>query len=145
MVFRIDDRERQSIEPWVGEWHFPERARFITSDAYDTFSRELQRYVSGEVKGRSFLVAGHRGAGKTSMVRQAVEDLNRRIIDSAFRSGGVPSPITDRTVAPQRPLLVKLHGPSLIEPDKAGANAGAATVGPHPLVHVTIALYRALA
>ncbi len=55
-------------------------------------------------------------------------------------------------LALQRPLLVKLHGPSLIEPDaligraadKSDDQAKTAKAHPDPLVHVTIALYRAL-
>jgi hypothetical protein len=145
MAIRIEDREIEGPPPWIGEWDFPARARFIRSRTYDTFTRELGRYVSGEVTGRSFLIAGHRGAGKTSLVRQAVEDLNYRIIYDAYQAaiGDARSPSIPRTFDLQRPLLVKLHGPSLIEPEKQGAEGTNAR--PDPLAHVMIALYRALA
>ncbi|MGJ4888353.1 hypothetical protein ACQR1Y_09175 [Bradyrhizobium sp. HKCCYLRH3099] len=114
MTFILNEREDQGAVEWFGEWPFPARAHFITSNAYDTLMRELTRYVKGEVPGRSFLVAGHRGAGKTSLVRQVVDDLNRSIIDKAVKTASAKGSDRGRMLNQQRPLLVKLHGPSLL-------------------------------
>jgi hypothetical protein len=162
MALRIDEREDLGATTWVHEWPFAARSHFIESTEYDTFVRELRRYVRGEVPGRSFLISGHRGAGKTSLVRHAVEELTRSIIvesadqadrleKSRIELGGEA---TDRMLDQQRPLLVRLHGPSLLGTQSA---AGAALIGdarqpPAPddattvaLQQITIQLYRALA
>ena len=118
MEFRIREREGDGAAEWIAEWPFPARSHFIASNAYDILRRELYRYVQGEVAGRSFLIAGHRGAGKTSLVRQAVDDLNRTIIETAVRVSRTTTATTttDRVLNLQRPLLVKLYGPSLLGP-----------------------------
>lgn len=118
MTFTLNEREDEGAVKWTGEWPFPARAHFIKSKAYDTLLRELTRYVKGEVPGRSFLIAGHRGAGKTSLVRQVVEDLNRAIIDKAVEAAKSKDGDKDRMFDQERPLLVKLHGPSLLAPVK---------------------------
>ncbi|MFM0557099.1 hypothetical protein P0D69_39985 [Paraburkholderia sediminicola] len=59
---------------------------------------ELTRYCSGEINGRSFLIAGHRGAGKTTMVAHAIHQMIQGC---------------DEGTVPLRPLPVFLHGPSL--------------------------------
>ena len=46
---------------------------FIGSTAFDIVKRDLRRYVDGEINGRSHLIAGHRGAGKTALVLAAIE------------------------------------------------------------------------
>ncbi len=73
------------------------------SEAGRVLRLELTRYCRGEVNGRSFLVAGHRGAGKTTMVADA--------LDKVLRSSRNP----DRGL--MQPLPVFLHGPSLFEVD----------------------------
>lgn len=78
----------------------------IASAAETIVKRELLRYLSEEVEGRSFLIAGHRGSGKTTLVLRAVADLTEAILAEP----GTGQPF----VAAQRPLLVKLHGPSLL-------------------------------
>lgn len=136
----------------------------MMGDAYRSLLRDLQRYVQEEIAGRSYLIAGHRGSGKTSLTLQAIEDLRRTFLiqaSSASTSAG-------RRDRPQRPLLVKLHGPSLLEAppptpppaapiaetDPADPATGAppptppapVADGPHAaLVQITVGLYRALA
>jgi hypothetical protein len=111
--FFLNERDEGTVS-WADEWPFPARAHFIKSKAYDTLIREVTRYVKGEVTGRSFLIAGHRGAGKTALVRQVVDDLNRAIIDTAVAAAKMVDRDKGRMLDQQRPLLVKLHGPSLL-------------------------------
>ena len=87
---------------WFAEEETP-RPAFAESPAYHTLFRELRNYLNGEIPGRSFLVSGHRGAGKTSMVLRAIEDLYDAAADE--------DPFDD---IGQRPLLIRLHGPSLL-------------------------------
>jgi hypothetical protein len=58
----------------------------------------MERYCAGEVNGRSFLISGHRGAGKTTLVSNAF----LRVWSDRARIG-----------SDMRPLLVLLHGPTL--------------------------------
>jgi hypothetical protein len=137
----------------------PGRPAFVRSHVYEVLVRELNRFLTGEVRGRSFLISGHRGSGKTSLVLRAVDDL---------------SAVVSLENRPQRPLLVKLHGPSLISmrraedtsreaTEKSSSNesvetlsdksqpsavpireASDASAAQQVLIQITIALYRAL-
>jgi len=71
----------------------------IESDALQRLTKEIERYGRHELAGRSILIAGHRGVGKTTLVRKAIENVRR----SSSRFGG-------------RPLFVDLHGPDLLAP-----------------------------
>ncbi|WP_280153457.1 hypothetical protein [Piscinibacter sp. XHJ-5] len=73
----------------------------IQSGAGRVLRLELTRYCKGEVNGRSFLVAGHRGAGKTTTVADALDRVLRK---SRNPGEGL-----------LRPLPIFLHGPSLFE------------------------------
>lgn len=73
--------------------------KLIASDAARQLSHELVRYCRGEVTGRSFLVSGHRGAGKTMLVAYALQQAMNAEPDSQ------PS---------LRPLFIPLHGPNLL-------------------------------
>lgn len=75
----------------------------IDTPARQHLIRELERYVRGAVLGRSFLVAGHRGAGKTTMVLSAIEEV-----------------MWDRPTGANTPLTVRLSGPDLL-PDPTQA------------------------
>jgi len=118
MVIRIrqssEPMSRASVEPFVAA-HYPDGSRVsadslgirsgiptITarSHASRVLEHELTRYCNGETQGRSFLIAGHRGAGKTTMVLEVIDRVIR-----ASRKGDVP----------MRPLKVLLHGPSLFQ------------------------------
>lgn len=65
-------------------------------------SMQLQRYLFDEVKGRSCLIAGPRGAGKTTLVETAHADATRAVPD-------------------KRAILIRLHGPSLMTPPEPSA------------------------
>ncbi len=81
--------------------------RNAQSDAGRVLKLELMRYCRGEVHGRSFLIAGHRGAGKTMMVADALDKVLRQ-----SRRPGEPL---------LRPLPIFVHGPSLFEVEAAEA------------------------
>ena len=70
----------------------------VESSASRVLRHELERYCRGRINGRSFLIAGHRGAGKTTLVAKAFSDIYRKSEDGA---------------AMLRPLFISLHGPSL--------------------------------
>lgn len=82
------------------------------SDEYERLYRDLKRYTYGEIQGRSYLIAGHRGSGKTTLVYKAIEDLLRDSVDKQYR-----------------PLFVRLHGPDLLPPEPTQAGAAAARPG----------------
>jgi hypothetical protein len=80
----------------------------IESDALQRLMKEIERYGRREISGRSILIAGHRGVGKTTLVRKAIESV--RSLESSY--GG-------------RPLFVDLHGPDLLAPpEKSPENPG---------------------
>ena len=99
---------------WYGNWPRPGRPPFMASEAYRVLLTEMRRYVREEVAGRAFLISGHRGAGKTTLVQRVVDDLGDELFRDLTKTS-FPSP-TPQALArrPQRPLLVKLHGPSLL-------------------------------
>jgi hypothetical protein len=71
--------------------------------AQSRLAAEIKRYARGQVSGRSFLVAGHRGAGKTTSVLAAMQEVYNEC-----REG------RDSMLARCRPLFVRLHAPSLL-------------------------------
>ncbi len=153
-------------DPYPDEWALTGRTRdpfstgplFAECHAYQVLRRELRRYAANELRGRSFLVSGHRGSGKTTLVLRAIAAVRG---ENKSRSIG------------QRPLLVKLHGPSLLmkvansskpptsaepkpgdKPNHSPPDSGKTITGLQPtdgngsaqaaLVQIMIALYRAL-
>jgi hypothetical protein len=121
MPLRLNARWRPPTEqgPWLTGMPI-----FAESTAYERLLRELRRYVEDEVSGRSILIAGHRGAGKTSTVLQAVRVLRDEILQ---RSRNLEDPGLSRRRNLQRPLLVKLVGKGLLEP--LPASPGQPSVG----------------
>jgi hypothetical protein len=95
----------------------------IESDAYRQVCTDLEMYTNGEILGRSFLIAGHRGAGKTTMLRQAVREVASRIQNRGQTSGQWA-----------RPLFIALHGPDLLEasttPEEADAQSAKGAQSP---------------
>lgn len=73
--------------------------KLADSEASSTLSSELQRYCNGDSSGRSFLIAGHRGSGKTTLVHKAVQEAIKSYENQALQ---------------RRPFLVNLHGPDLL-------------------------------
>ncbi|MCB9745794.1 MAG: hypothetical protein H6740_24680 [Alphaproteobacteria bacterium] len=109
-----------SVEPWA------------RSPAQESLRRELYRYTCGEILGRSALIAGHRGSGKTTLVLQALQEVR-----GDLKGQG------------RRPLLVRIAGPSLLleGPDEAEEPEGSVVaddVG-RVLERVTMVLVQAVA
>lgn len=100
------------------------------SEAARVLRQELERYCAGEVNGRSFLIAGHRGAGKTTMVSAAIDRVMRKAR-------------YDDDSALLHPLPVFLHGPSLFSPKGARiASNDLAEQAKEALVQVILGLHR---
>jgi hypothetical protein len=142
------------VEP-IGNWPLSGEPHHATSRAYELLCRDLHRYSRDEIAGRSYLIAGHRGAGKTTMVARAILEVRNRILQE---SASAEASTLGRRPRLQRPLLVKLIGQSLITPpprlpsEKADGSYDTADQADEKhdqvesaLVHIAIALYRALA
>lgn len=108
---------------------------FIESDAYHQLVQELRRYCKDQIHGRSFLISGHRGSGKTTLVLNAFEQIERESWKDPVRF--------------QRPLLVLLNGPSLLpKPDDQETQGGSDLVVNEMesvLIQITLGLHRAVA
>jgi hypothetical protein len=118
---------------WLDEWPLGVRRPFMASQAFNVLQRDLRRYLRGEVAGRSILISGHRGAGKTALVARAIQDCEREVMTDAVR----PIDPRQRSLPPQRPLLVKLHGPTLLAIDAPKPAAPAEPIGSGPAVVIT--------
>jgi hypothetical protein len=111
----------------VVDWPLPGRARFIKSEAFRILQNSLVRYVSGEIPGRSLLISGHRGAGKTTLVLRAIDDHYRSLLDDLVKKALAGNQAGLRRGPMRRPLLVRLHGPSLLVDVPPLAGSGRAT------------------
>src|SRR5687767_11869001 len=76
----------------------------IASSVGRMLEQELRAYRDDKFRGRSFLIAGHRGAGKTSLVTYALKVLEGEAL-------------TPNTLNPRRFLKILIHGPSLLPTD----------------------------
>ena len=127
MALRLSHRERDAA--YVLDWLRPTRAVFMQSEAARLFRATLLRYVSGEATGRAILVSGYRGSGKTTMVSRVVQDVAEAAVDDLkliVEAGGDAARAGLLKHGLKRPLLVRLHGPSLMAPpDPQGASAKA--------------------
>lgn len=128
----------------------------IGSEALRLLEGELQKYCSGRSEGGSFLIAGHRGAGKTTLVRGAIQRVEKILLEQRAQGLG-----TRDSRVTLRPLLVPLQGPNLLPPDDKDRDTSTAEAGdaksdesgktPPPtametvLIQITLGLYRALA
>src|SRR5581483_1366680 len=74
------------------------------SEAFRTLLREIQRYANRETAGRSFLIAGHRGSGKTTAVRFAVQAAQHEAREGRLKLW---------------PMLIALHGPDILDAENA--------------------------
>lgn len=100
-------RIRESPEPLSpASYDLAQECVLVDSDAYRLLVQELRRYCRREVTGRSFLISGHRGSGKTTLVSNAFLEVWKE---------------SERSLSRVRPLLVQLHGPNLLpDPELLG-------------------------
>ena len=115
------------------------------SAAYNSLLQEMLRYSTGQISGRSILISGHRGSGKTTLVHGVIY----RVIQI----------LKEQKLDEYRVLPIEIHGPSLFKilPKKDDKNAKKtdqnekiddnskdqddSTV--HALEQLTIAIYKA--
>jgi len=102
----------------------------MKSAAFLRIHYELLRYCEGEIDGLSVLIAGQRGAGKTTLTKMLIQ----RVMQDS--KGLIPLPLL-------------LHGPTIIDPEAVAPN-GEETDGSAPqekqraLRQIITALYRSL-
>lgn len=99
---------RRSPDPFSERsWDEEPRPILAESDAYRQLRGELERYVTGELNGSSYLISGHRGSGKTTLVLKAIQDVRLDLEREGIR-----------------PLLIRLSGPDLLsDPPRAKETA----------------------
>lgn len=101
-------------------------ARPAKSRAAQRLADEMELYALGEIPGRSFLVSGHRGTGKTSAVNFAISEVSRRLADKSVNL---------------RLVDIRLHGPDMFARGTAAEDIALRDTE-HMLRQVTLALYR---
>jgi hypothetical protein len=82
----------------------------MTSESFKRIHFELLRYCRGEIDGFSVLIAGQRGAGKTTLAKLVIQNVMQ---DS---DGLIPLPLL-------------LHGPTIIAPEAITPEAKSAELG----------------
>ena len=162
----------ESPEPLTGASSRREEPALIWSDGLRLLQQELTRYCDQKVSGRSFLVAGHRGSGKTTMVLGAIQRTNFAIYSAWQDLRLVLGNSNDDGLkaVTLRPLYILLQGPNLLPMETApveGDSAPGDSTGNKPgsttdsadqsapvsstttmetvMAQITLGLYRALA
>lgn len=107
---------RTDTAPHPG-WAAPDAVILAPSQARSVLSHEMSRYCDGLVRGRSFLIAGHRGSGKTTMVDHVLFEHQKRALAHQLRC---------------KPLPVYVHGPLIFEERPAIAKPVPQAAGPMP-------------
>ncbi|HEY5376464.1 MAG TPA: hypothetical protein VIK01_22445, partial [Polyangiaceae bacterium] len=54
------------------------KAEIVRGPAFWRLRASIEKYCRGRTLGRSFVISGNRGVGKTTMVLAAIEDLRRQ-------------------------------------------------------------------
>ncbi|MCB1037236.1 MAG: hypothetical protein KDD47_25630, partial [Acidobacteria bacterium] len=132
-------------EPLAPAAHNAKQVLLAESEVCQQLERVLRRYLERKIHGRSILISGYRGSGKTTSVHKALQRVNEAVPKQENR----------------RLLLVTLHGPDLLpagkEPERKGGEdstnqdtPGAETLSRAEtdrqtiLKRITAGLYRAL-
>lgn len=124
-------RLRQLREPVPTSAWFQKPGELATAASFHRLKSAIARYVSEEISGRSFVIAGHRGAGKTTLVYEAIRAVRNEDPEGVRR---------------MRPLLVLLNGPDLLLADTTLLlrTRSEEESAEHCLTQITIGLYKAL-
>ncbi len=104
--------------------HSDDSRIFIGSSALSLLESELQAYCERKVGGRSFLIAGHRGAGKTTLVDAAIQRVADTFLSQRARQ---PRGFRGTEGVTLRPLLVPLQGPNLLPDSQDGEGTSQAS------------------
>ena len=92
---------------------------FARSSTYQKLREEILNYTLSHTGGGSILLSGHRGAGKTTLVNRAIEELVDYLANSKITC---------------RPLIIPLHGPDLVEISRSADRMNAASVANEPAI-----------
>lgn len=82
-------------------------SNWIICQAYRTLKQEIRNYTRGYSLGHSFLVAGHRGAGKTLLTHLSIQ-IVRWIVEGKITDD--PPAWPNEAI----PFLVPIHGPDIL-------------------------------
>jgi hypothetical protein len=116
------------------------KAEIVRGPAYWRLHASLEKYCRRRTLGRSIVVSGNRGVGKTTMVLAAIEDLRRQCdVERGGPGHDYTETVRVQSEAPlRRPLLVPLSGPDIMRermrppPPPPPGVAGQATTPPPP-------------
>jgi hypothetical protein len=90
------------LQDWRVDSFGKPQAMRAESRAGKVLAQQIERYLRAEVSGRSCLIAGSRGSGKTTLIQIAYEKVRDLVLG-------------------MRPIVVRLHGPSLLIPSNQPA------------------------
>jgi hypothetical protein len=91
-------------------------AEIVRGPAFWRLRASLEKYCRGRTLGRSIVISGNRGIGKTTMVLAALEDLRRQCHlerGAPLRKGEEPVKALEEGRL-RRPLFVSLSGPDIM-------------------------------
>jgi hypothetical protein len=94
----------------------------IGSDGLRMLKQELRRYCDQKVSGRSFLIAGHRGSGKTTLVQGSIQETDSEITSEWSTSRLLSGEFDYATAITMRPLFILLQGPNLLPTETSEAS-----------------------
>jgi hypothetical protein len=100
----------------------PGKGQLAKCSGYYRLWNAIERYTMWESAGRSFLISGNRGSGKTTMVESVIEDVRQNFLQQD---------------AGRRPLFVRVHGPDLFPKPAAKPEKEEAKPAPGVLVQVS--------
>ncbi len=111
-------------------------SNWVGCDGYGVLKKEMYRYCCGLIRGQSFLVAGHRGAGKTLLTHLAIQINRWKVLGKFGPNVGTPPKAF--------PILVPIHGPDLLRasypyPESGGEDK----LATHAMEQILLALQRA--
>jgi len=108
-------------------------------DGYKVLCGELARYCEGRFRGQSFLVAGHRGSGKTLLTHLAIQIMRLRFQKQYRNEQAASSGSTLKAI----PFHVPIHGPDLLAGWNPSADGTTSTdFAKHAMGQILLALQK---